>query len=426
MNKTKETFVFGFALFAGFFGAGNLILPPMLGFKSGSDWWLVTVGFVISATLIPLLALLGHAKLQGTLYDFGKKVSHSFSMVFLLIIYVICIVLPSPRTAAVTHEMAIAPFFGTSALLTSIIYFTLVFLFVLNRNKVLNIIGKYLTPIIAIILLAIIYIGIFSANTEMISTSFNSPIISGLLEGYQTYDAIGAMVMGGVIIVTINNSKSTLTFAEKKTMIAKSGMIAVTGLLLIYGGLIAVGAFFNTQFDVNISRAELLSGISLLTLGKLGTAFLSVLVGLACFTTAVSIIVSIADFFTMYFKKFKNAYLITSFICCSAGILIGQMKVEYIINVALPALMIIYPLCIVLIILNVLPEKFASKLVFKWVVLITFIFSIPDFLGFLMPLENLNSIKAIIPLANENLGWVLPALLTFILVNLIKKLKAKN
>ena len=74
MNKTKETFVFGFALFAGFFGAGNLILPPMLGFKSGSDWWMVTIGFMTSSTLIPLLAILAHAKLQGTMFDFGKAV----------------------------------------------------------------------------------------------------------------------------------------------------------------------------------------------------------------------------------------------------------------------------------------------------------------------------------------------------------------
>ena len=75
MNKTKEAFILGFAIFAAFFGAGNLILPPMLGFKSGADWWLVTLGFVSSAVVIPLLALLAHARLQGTMMDFGKKVS---------------------------------------------------------------------------------------------------------------------------------------------------------------------------------------------------------------------------------------------------------------------------------------------------------------------------------------------------------------
>jgi LIVCS family branched-chain amino acid:cation transporter len=424
MNKTKETFVFGFALFAGFFGAGNLILPPLLGFKSGSDWWLVTLGFIISSTVIPLLALFGHAKLQGTLFDFGKKVSNLFSIIFCMCIYVLCIVLPSPRTAAVTHEMAIAPFFGTSALLTSIVYFVLVFVFVMNRNNVLNILGKYLTPIIAMILVAIIGIGIFSSNSEMIATSFDLPIISGLLEGYQTYDAIAAMVMGGVVIISINNSKNVMSFVEKRTMIAKSGLIAMIGLLTIYGGLIAVGAFYNAQFDVNISRTDLLSGLALKTLGNLGSTFLSVLVGLACFTTAVAIVVSTADFFKVYFNRYKYPYLITTVICCLVGILMGQMNVKYIIEIALPALMFIYPLCIVLIILNVISEKFASKLVFRWVVLVAFVFSIPDFLGFFVPPENLIGVKEMIPFANENLGWVLPALLTFVLVNLFEKFKS--
>ena len=151
MNKTKQTFVFGFAIFAAFFGAGNLILPPILGFNSGPDWWLVALGFITSATIIPLLALFGHAKLQGTMLDFGNKVSPFFSLIFCLCVYAIAIALPCPRTAAVTHEMAIAPFFGTSSLLTSSIYFGLAFLFVITRNSVLEILGEYLTPIIAII-----------------------------------------------------------------------------------------------------------------------------------------------------------------------------------------------------------------------------------------------------------------------------------
>ena len=136
MNKTKETFVFGFAIFAAFFGAGNLILPPFLGMNSGPDWWLVALGFVTSATIIPLLALLAHAKLQGTMMDFGNKVSPLFSIIFCLCVYTIAVALPCPRTAAVTHEMAIMPYFESDSLLTSSIYFVLVFLFVINRNKV--------------------------------------------------------------------------------------------------------------------------------------------------------------------------------------------------------------------------------------------------------------------------------------------------
>tara|TARA_R110002049_G_scaffold70608_2_gene182348 strand:+ start:2517 stop:3794 length:1278 start_codon:yes stop_codon:yes gene_type:complete len=423
MNKTKETFIFGFALFAGFFGAGNLILPPLLGFNSGPDWWLVALGFIISATLIPMLALLGHAKIQGTMFDFGKKVSPLFSLILCFSVYVLIIALPCPRTAAVTHEMAIAPFFNTSSLLTSVIYFVLVFVFVMKRNSVLNIIGKYLTPIIVLILLAIIIIGVLSPVGIMNPSTFEYPVVSGLLEGYQTYDAIAGLVMGGVVLVSINNSKNNMSFAEKRTMIAKSGLIAMVGLFIIYAGLIAVGAFFSSEFNNEISRPELLSGLATKTLGNVGAIFLSVLVGLACFTTAIAIIVSVADFFKAYFKTFNKAYLVTAIISCVVGIFVGQMDVKYIIDVALPALMFIYPICIVLILLNVLPENVASKLVFRAVVLIAFIFSIPDFLGFIIPAENLEFINETVPFAKQNLGWVLPALATFILVNVFEKLR---
>lgn len=423
MNKTKETFVFGFALFAGFFGAGNLILPPLLGFNSGSDWWLVAFGFLITTTVIPLLALFAHAKLQGTMFDFGKTVSPLFSLIFCLAIYVLCIALPCPRTAAVTYEMAIAPFFDISSLTSSIVYFVLTFIFVMYRNNVLSLLGKCLTPIIVLILLVIIVVGIYSPIGDMNPSDFEFPIINGLLEGYQTYDAIAGIVMGGVVLVSINNSKTQMSFIEKRTMIAKSGLIAMIGLFIIYAGLIYVGALYSTEFESDISRTNLLSGLATKTLGNIGSTFLSVLVALACFTTAVAIIVSVADFFKAYFKQYSKAYLITAIICCVVGILVGQMDVKYIIDIALPALMFIYPICIVLILLNVIPQSLASKMVFRAVVLIAFIFSIPDFLRFIIPVENLEFINKTIPFAKQNLGWVLPAFLTFILVNVFEKFK---
>ena len=425
MNKTKQTFVFGFALFAGFFGAGNLILPPLLGFNSGPDWWLVTIGFIISATIIPLLALFGHAKLQGTMLAFGNKVSPLFSLIFCLCIYVIIIALPCPRTAAVTHEIAIAPFFNSSSLTTSFIYFSLAFIFVINRNNALEILGKYLTPIIVIIILAIIVVGVSTTVSPMNISNLDTPLVSGLLEGYQTYDAVAGMVMGGIVIISINNFNGAMSFKDKKIMIAKSGLIAMIGLFIIYAGLIALGALYNAEFPVDISRTNLLSGLASKTLGNLGAVFLSVLVGLACFTTAVGIIMSTADFFKALFKDSKKAYVITTMVCCIAGILVGQFEVSYIIKVALPSLMFIYPLCIVLILLNAIQETYASKLVFRWVVFVTFMFSIPDFLNFVMPIEKLEPIIKMIPWAQQNLGWVLPALTTFILVNIFQ-ISSKN
>ena len=425
MTKNKEILIVGFALFSMFFGAGNLILPPFLGVQAGELWSLVALGFFITAVFIPILGILAHAKLQGTMYDFGKKVSPTFSLVYCFIVYAISIALPAPRTASVTHEMAIAPFFESSSLLTSAIYFGLVYIFVMNRSKILSIIGKYLTPFIILILLSIIGVGIFSAPETMSTATFSAPIISGLLEGYQTFDAIGAIVVGGVLVISINFKKNT-PYEIKKELISKAGIVAGVGLLIIYAGLIYNGALFGASFSSEATRTEVLSGLSTQTLGNIGNTFLSVLVALACFTTAIGIITGTSDYFKGFFNNSQKAYTATAIVSCILGVVIGQFDVHYIINIALPVLMFIYPITIVLILLNVIPNKWASPLVFKTVVLITFVFSIPDFLQFLLPADSLSGIQNMIPLASKSLGWVLPALLTFVIVNIINKSISKQ
>lgn len=421
MYSKKVTIVVAFALFSLFFGAGNLILPPQLGFKAGSAWWLVALGFCISAVLIPILGILAHAKLQGGMFDFGKKVSSKFSLIYCFIVYAISISLPSPRTASVTHEMGIQPLFNSSPLLTSVIYFVLVFLFVVNRSKILNVIGKILTPAIILILLAIVGTVLFNFDFTFGEGVFPSPFSHGILEGYQTFDAIGAVVVGGVIIISINLKKEEGSYEAKKALIAKGGLFAGLGLFLIYGGLIITGALIHKEFDADISRTSLLSGISLKTLGSTANLFLSILVSLACFTTAVGIVTGTADFVKSQFKNSRTAYIITAIVGCILGVLMGQFDVHYIIAVAVPALMFIYPITIILILLNVVPDKYASKQVFRAVVLTTILFSIPDFLGSIGLGEAISGISKWVPLSNYQMGWVLPAVLVFILANFLRK-----
>jgi branched-chain amino acid:cation transporter, LIVCS family len=414
--KNKEIWVSGFALFSLFFGAGNLILPTSLGVKSGSNWWIVLFGFAVTAVVIPILSIFAHAKLQGTLYDFGKKVSPIFSTVFCFLIYAIAIAIPGPRTAAVTHEMTVRPFFDVSPLLTSTIYFGLVFIFVINRSKIIDVLGKFLTPIIVIILLIIIILAIISSPKTNLLPTIKNPFADGILEGYQTFDAIAGVVVGAVMIVSLNFG-NLHTFDEKKQVISKSGLIAGVGLLLIYGGLIFSGFLFSATFPENATRIDILTSLSLQTLGGFGRIFLSVLVALACFTTAVGVVTGTADYIKGICKNSQKAFVITAVICSIIGILVGSFQVDFIIILAVPALMFLYPITIVLILLNVIPDKFGSKIVFRAVVFTTFLFSIPDFLGFIIDEKYLVTIKNSIPLANNNMGWVLPSLLVFVLVN---------
>ena len=423
MYKTKDILVTGFALFSLFFGAGNLLLPPLLGYHAGNDWGWVTIGFMITAVVIPVLGILAHAKLQGTMFDFGKKVSPIFSTIYCILVYAISIAIPSPRTAAATHEIAVFPNFGVSPLLTSSVYFALVLVFVLNRSKILNFIGKYLTPCIVIILVLVIGIGIFSSNTGMNPSVLKVPIVDGILEGYQTFDAIGAVVVGGVIIISLK-LKGFRDNQSLKSIISKSGFIAGLGLFLIYAGLIAVGALYGKDIFVDgslssdMQRATLLRGISMATLGSIGNAFLSVLIALACFTTAVGIVTGTADYFKGLFSDSQRVYYAVAVFSCLVGIGVGQLDFHTIIMIALPVLMLIYPITIVLILLNVLPEKFATHTVFKVVILVTILFSIPDFLGFIVDAKHLQGIKSLVPFADLHLGWILPALVAFLMLNI--------
>lgn len=417
MKQSKQTLVIAFALFSLFFGAGNLILPPYLGYNAGDGWFWVLIGFSISAVIIPILAIYGHAKLQGTILDFANKVSPTFAVLFSILIYLVAIALPSPRTASFTYEMAIEPFFQISSLELSSIYFALVLVFVLNRNRILSIIGKFLTPLIVCILLIIICLGLFTEVASVRDSIFNNSFAEGILEGYQTFDAIGGVVVGGVVVISLS-LQGEFNYEEKKRMIIRSGLFAGLGLFLIYGGLIVLGAH-NSNVLVIDNRTELLSVLSIQTLGNIGNVFLSVLIALACFTTAVGIVTGTADFVKGLIGNSQKAYIITAIIASVLGVLIGQFNVHYIINIALPILMFIYPMTIVLIILNVLPENWASTIVFRGVVLATFIFSIPDFLKFLIAEENLFPLKEMIPLSEYSLGWVLPAIIVFLLLNLV-------
>lgn len=412
MNKTKEIWMSGFALFSLFFGAGNLILPPFLGANSGDQWLLVVFGFIITAVIIPILGILAHARVQGTLYDLGKKVSPLFSTIFCICIYLIAVAFPAPRTASVTHEMAIQPFFGTSSWLTSIIYFALIFVFAINRSKILSLIGKFLTPIIVLILIVIISLAIFSPDLSVFQNNYEVPFISGILEGYQTFDAIGGVVVGAVIIISLNLRGHT-SYKAKREIISKSGFIAGGGLLLIYGGMVFSGSYLNHLFTDGMPRTEYLQVISLATLGNIGTAFLGVLVSLACFTTGVGIVTGASDYIKGVFNNSEKAYKITAFVSCVFGVLVGYHKVGEIINAAFPVLMFIYPITIVLILLNILSDKWATPMIFKSVVIITFIFSIPDFIVSLNLGIDLSSVQSYIPLSSQGLGWFIPAFIMF-------------
>lgn len=411
--KRRAVWILGFTLFSLFFGAGNLILPPHLGFRSGTLWWLSNLGFCLSAVAVPMLGILAHARLQGGMFDFARKVSPLFSLGYCFLVYAISLALPAPRTASVTHEMAVAPYFDAEPWLTSLLYFGAVFFMAVNRSRLSDLIGKWLTPVILLVLALLIGNLLWAPPSPAGVAQLEAPFREGLLEGYQTFDAIGAVVVGGVILISLRLEHPGLSAGQRFRAVTGAGKIAGLSLLLLYAGLMYGGALMDGLADPAGSRTGLLGQMSTQALGRGGTYLLSLLIALACFTTAVGIVAGTADFVKSRFGESERAYRLTALAGCVLGVLIGQGSVEWIIAIAIPALMFIYPLTIALIGMNALPLSYTPPAVFRAVVGVTLLFSVPDFLASI----GIDSVSHwgwdTIPLHGQGLAWLLPAALTY-------------
>ncbi|CAI1872074.1 LIV-II [Serratia quinivorans] len=58
----KDIIALGFMTFALFVGAGNIIFPPMVGLQSGEHLWLAAAGFIVTAVVLPVIAVIALAR----------------------------------------------------------------------------------------------------------------------------------------------------------------------------------------------------------------------------------------------------------------------------------------------------------------------------------------------------------------------------
>lgn len=410
MNKKKEIVVLGLALFSMFFGAGNLLFPPSLGIAVGQSWILAGIGFFITGVGLPLLGILAFTR-GGTLNEFASKVSPKFNTAYLTtLILVIGPLFAIPRTGSTTFEMGVLPLIGglnpkMMAVVCSLIFFGVTLFLVMNESKVTDILGKFLTPIILIILALITFFGILNPIGEAVPTNIEgSQFTYGFINGYQTMDAL-ASVLFGVIIIKGLEMKGIKDSKEQKLFLTGAGIIAAIGLGLIYFSLIYLGS----QISVvkNLSTAQIALRIAELTLGESGKLAFGICVAAACLTTSVGLTALVSDWFSKLIGiSYKKVAIIT---CIFSGVL-AVAGLDYIINLAVPVLVILYPLTIVLIILNLLGIE--NKNCYIFTSLVTLVVS---------TLEVLKIDLSIIPLAKLGFPWVIPALIAFIIGKIVKK-----
>lgn len=413
-KEKKDIFIVGLALFGSYFGAGNLIFPPLLGFISGSQWSLAAIGFCISAVLIPVVGLYVISKNGGSLEAMTEDIHKNFAKFLLLFIMVFAGCISVPRTGAVAYELGFKSLFSSVSIVLFIIgYFAIALYFSLDINRMINSVGKFLTPILVIVLLGIIIKGIFTPIGVPTLPQQSGVFTHSFLEGYQTGDLIVSYLIGTVFIGDIVY-RGYRTSRERNKLTAYCGVIALILLAVIYVGLIYLGASVSSYYPKDIDRSQLLLAIAERVLGKNGMLFLSIAVVLACVTTAIGQITSIANFFHD-FSNGKIPHKIAAVVSSVVGATIAVLGVENIVYYATPIYKGVYPSLIVLMILGIFRKFIPNKQSFRYALIFTLAVSV---LEAILSVANVPSIKAfidILPLSGLGFAWVLPATLGLVI-----------
>lgn len=419
----KDIFIIGFALFSMFFGAGNVIFPPYLGLGCGAQWFL---GFFcyymadIGLALFAIFAILRNGSSEGITRPIGR-----FASTALMCAIILCIgpMLAIPRTAATTYEMALAPMVpGVSPILFSVLFFLLIFLLCMRESAVVDIVGKILTPALLIGLVVLIVKGVISPIGPIPDQVLvdNVPR-TGIEAGYQTMDALAAVVFG-IIILKSAQEKGYSDTKSQYRIVAGAGIVAGIGLLVVYLGLTYLGVTTSHMFDLSVPRTTLVVSIVQMLMGKSGIILFSIVVALACITTAIALVSSAAAFFSDLFGNRISYQMMAALICIFSAV-VSNFGLDQIVAIAAPILDVVFPPTLVLIFLAFFHRWIPSNWVYRLAALGALAFSLLTVISNYgkIPMEILKQL----PLSSFGFGWLLPAVVCGLLGLLISRKKSE-
>ena len=410
----------GLMLFALFLGAGNMIFPPFLGQQAGENIWTGIFGFLITGVGLPLLGIIAIARTGGDLQTLASRVSPAYGVVFTVIMYLaIGPFFGIPRTGTVAYEIGVTPFlgediskYGMPLFIYTIIFFGLTIWLAMNPAKLVDRIGKVLTPALLVILTILVIRSIFSPMGDFQTPSgsyIDGPFFKGFLEGYLTMDTIAALVFGIVVINAVREKGITSKASITKACIL-AGIIAATGLALVYLSLGFIGATSTEAIGLKDNGGAILAGSANYLYGQIGTIILGLAITFACLTTSIGLVSACAQYFS---KLLPVSYRILVIIIIVFSMIIANIGLTQLISVSLPVLIVIYPLAIVLILFSFMHNWFNGyPSVYIGALIPTFLISLIDGLKIAgIEFSKLNDILSVLPLFNEGIGWLLPALI---------------
>ena len=397
-------------LFAFFLGAGNIIFPPLAGQLAGDHFLPAMSGFLLTAVGLPLITIVAVAVAGGSWGHLTKDLPKQAATIMAVLIFIIIgPAFAAPRTGLVAYEMAVKPFFidASQADLTlfSIAFFVVAMFFSWSQGKLIDVIGKVLTPalFVGLVVLAIaVFVNpqgdILAAHGEYIT----QPMTKGFLEGYNTMDTFASLMFGMLIVDAIRSKGITDRAATTKYLIS-AGCIAAAGLAFVYISLFFLGATSATVAAGADNGGAILSLYVQSLFGPSGQLVLSVIVLLACLTTAIGLVSACSDYFSSLTPLSYKTWVIINGVACAT---VANVGLSQLISLSVPVLFALYPVAIALVALTFLRSRFPNpKAAYRVVVLVSLMFALID--GAKVAGVDVSALK-MLPLFEIGMGWLLP------------------
>ncbi|OBT17675.1 branched-chain amino acid transport system II carrier protein [Vibrio tasmaniensis] len=408
--KLTDIMALGFMLFAFFLGAGNIIFPPLAGQLAGDHFLPAMSGFLLTAVGLPLITIVAVAVAGGSWGHLTKDLPKQAATIMAVLIFIIIgPAFAAPRTGLVAYEMAVKPFFidASQAHLTlfSIAFFVVAMFFSWSQGKLIDVIGKVLTPalFVGLVVLAIaVFVNpqgdILAAHGEYIT----QPMTKGFLEGYNTMDTFASLMFGMLIVDAIRSKGITDRAATTKYLISV-GCIAAAGLAFVYISLFFLGATSATVAAGADNGGAILSLYVQSLFGPSGQLVLSVIVLLACLTTAIGLVSACSDYFSSLTPLSYKTWVIINGVACAT---VANVGLSQLISLSVPVLFALYPVAIALVALTFLRSRFPNpKAAYRVVVLVSLMFALID--GAKVAGVDVSALK-MLPLFEIGMGWLLP------------------
>ncbi|MDB2386347.1 branched-chain amino acid transport system II carrier protein [Shewanella sp.] len=429
--NVADTLGLGFMTFAFFLGAGNLIFPPLAGFLAGENMTLAMFGFLITAVGLPLLTLIAVAKANGKIMALLPPIAATMLAVAIFII--IGPAFAAPRTGLVAFEVGFKPFLDNTQatiaiagvtlhvaqLIYTLVFFAITMVFSLYPGKLLDNVGKVLTPILILLLLGLAISVIVLPGNPVVAAVGDykvHPLTTGILEGYNTMDTLASLIFG-ILIIDILRKKGISAPQAQTGYLVKAALIAAAGLAFVYISLFYLGA---TAGDLAVGAENggvILANYVTHEFGTTGMVLLATVVTLACLTTAVGLTSACSEFFNELLPKisYRRFVVLISVVCAT----VANVGLSQLISISIPVLMTVYPVAIALVAVTFLTGHFAKPaLAHRLVLSVALFFGIID--GIKAAGGDVSAFN-FMPLHAEGMAWLLPCVIAIIACLMIKK-----